>query len=164
MEVKHTCRIPKIFDDAISKIVISKNTTKNKALNEIIQLGLEAYFKKNEPSGSEKIEKSLSLKFDEIQEKLGSLSDQVKDVDLKSYRLNLFMTEFVNVYFDNHDKFISFNNGVLSKLEEYKNQIKFIPQFGFVVLKYMKNILNKDIPDQFYSEVQKIYLAMKNKE
>jgi len=74
------------------------------------------------------------------------------------------MTEFVNVYFDNHDKFISFNNGVLSKLEEYKNQIKFIPQFGFVILKYMKNILNKDIPDQFYSEVEKIYLAMKNKE
>jgi len=164
MEVKHTCRIPKISDDAINKIVISKKTTKNKALNEIIQLGLELYFKKVEPSGSEKIEKSLSLKFDEIQEKLGSLSDQVKDVDLKSYRLNLFMTEFVNVYFDNHDRFISFNNGVLSKLEEYKNQIKFIPQFGFVILKYMKNILNKDIPDQFYSEVEKIYLAMKNKE
>jgi uncharacterized metal-binding protein len=84
MEIQQTCRLPKSIDDAIKKIIISKNISKNKVMNEIIQLGLEAYFKKTRTDEDMKIEKRLLPKFSEIQEKIESLSAQVKGVDLKS--------------------------------------------------------------------------------
>jgi len=161
MEVQFTCRYSKATDDSINKVVIKKKKSKNKVMNEIIQLGLEAYLNKKDTSESEKIEKNLKPRFDEIQEQFNSLSDLIKDFDLKSYRQNIFITEFVRNYFDDPEKFISFDNLITKKVEGYKKQIKFVPELGIVVLKYLKKILEKNIPDQFYSEVESIYLSMK---
>ena len=162
MEIQQTCRVPKSIDDAIKKIIISKKISKNKAMNEIIQLGLEVYFNENKSSESEKIE----TKFDELQnnfqKKMQELSTQIKAVDLKSFRMNVFLTDLAKDIFQDNDKFISFNKGVLGKLDDYKKELKLIPQFGLIVLKYMKDISNKNVPIQFYSEIEKTYSAMMN--
>ena len=163
MEIKNTCRIPESVDDALNKIVVSKKITKNKAMNEIIQLGLEAYFKKTTTDEDMKIEKSLSPKFEEIKEKIESLSAQIKGVDLKSYRMNVFITDFAEAFFDDNDKFKNLNDGTKREVEKFKIHEKQMPKLGSVVLKYMENILNKNLPDQFYSEIEAICLGMNDK-
>ena len=163
MMKQFTCRFEKVVDDAINKITIKENITKNKAMNKIIQLGLDEYFKKTKTTEDVKIEKSLSPKFEEIKEKIESLSAQIKGVDLKSYRMNVFITDFAEAVFDDNDKFKNLNDGTRREVEKFKIQEKQMPKLGSVVLKYMKNILNKNLPDQFYSEIKDISLAINNK-
>jgi hypothetical protein len=163
MEIKNTCRIPESVDDALNQIVVSKKITKNKAMNEIIQLGLEAYFKKTKTDEDMKTEKKLLSKFSEIQEKIEFLSVQVKGVDLKSYRMNVFITDFAEAFFDDNDKFKNLTDGTRREVEKFKIQEKQMPKLGSVVLEYMQNILNKNLPDQFYSEIEAIYSGMNNK-
>ena len=166
MKVQATCRFEKEDDDAIEKISIKENIKKSAATMKIFKLGLEAYYKENKASESEKIEKNLAPKFDKLQEKMQEkfqeLSTQIKDVDLKSVRMNVFLTDLAKDIFQDNDKFISFNNDVLSKLDDHKKRIKYIPPFGLIVLKYMKDISNKSAPIEFYSEIGKIYSAMIN--
>lgn len=162
MKVKNSFRIEKTSDDALEKIRIKEKITKTDAINNIIQLGLEAYLNKKETSESAEIEKSLSPRFDVIQEQFDSLSDQIKDFDLKSYRLNIFLIELAKKYFDDPEKYISFDSLITKKVEGYKKQIKYVPELGIVVLKYLKSILGKNIPDQFFSEIETIYSSMKN--
>lgn len=159
-----TCRFEKSVDDAIDKITIKENTTKNKVMNKIIQMGLDAYFKKNETSENDKIEKKLAPRFDEIEQKMQFFSDQMKDLDLKSYRMNIFITDFAQAFFEGNEKFISLNNDVLNKVKSYRIQIKYIPKLGWIVLKYMQNILKQDIPDQFYSDIKDTHIAMNKKD
>ena len=161
MLIRNTFRFEKSDDDALEKIRIKENITKTKAINNILKLGLESYF--NKPNESENDEKKMSSRFDAVEEKIKALSVQIKDVDLKSFRMNLFITDFAKAFFEDDEKFNHLNDGMVGKLEKYKIQIKYIPKLGFVVLKYMKSILNKNIPTQFYSEIDDIYSAMSNK-
>jgi hypothetical protein len=162
MLVKNSYRIEKSIDVMIDKVCIKENIVKSHAVKKLIQLGLEVYFNENKSSESEKIE----TKFDELQnnfqKKMQDLSTQIKAVDLKSFRMNIFLTDLAKDIFQDNDKFISFNKGVLGKLDDYKKELKLIPQFGLIVLKYMKDISNKNVPIQFYSEIEKTYSAMMN--
>ncbi len=164
MLVRNTFRFEKKDDDALEKIRIKENITKTKAINNIIKLGLEAYFNKNETGEAEKIDKKLAPKFDEIQKKFESLSGQMKDlsiqnmgVDLKSYRMNIFLTDFAKAFFSDDDKYNILNEGTNNEVEKYKFRIKYAPKFGVIVFNYLKAILKRDIPNQFYSEIEEAY-------
>lgn len=156
-------RIENSVIDSLDKIKIKEKISKTEAFDKILKLGLEVYFNENKPSESEKIEKKLSPKFDELQEKIQELSTQIKDVDLKSYRMNVFLTDFANIFFDKPDKFKVLNQGINTQMENYKINVKHIPKLGFIVLKYIQNILNKNPSDEFYSEIERSYSEMINK-
>jgi hypothetical protein len=160
MLIKNTIRLEKPDDDAIEKIKIKENIKKSVAINRIIKLGLEEYYKQKIDSGNTKIDPGVSPKFDELHEKIQALSDQIKDVDLKSYRMNIFVSDFAKAMINDAEKFSALYDGVVKQFEAYKIQLKHTPKLGFVVLKYIKNILAKNIPDQFYSDVEKIYWAI----
>jgi hypothetical protein len=81
-------------------------------------------------------------------------------VDLKSYRMNIFLTDFVKVLFDDDEKFNNLNAGMIAKVEEYKFRINYAPRFGIIVFKYLKGILKKNIPVQFVSEIEEAYSIM----
>jgi hypothetical protein len=163
MEVKNTCRIEKADDDAINRIVVKEKLSKNKALIKIIKLGLNAYFNEKPVPKKENSEDKFLSEIDDLQQKIQDLSLQITDVDLKSYRMNLFITDFAKLFFEGTDKFDSLNQELLVKMERYKTQIKYTPKLGFVVLKHIKDILNRNIPDEFYSEIENISMAMINK-
>lgn len=160
MKVKNSFRVEKSIDDALEKIKIKKKISKTEAINEILELGLEEYYKQKTDSGNTKIDPCVSPKFDELHEKIQALSDQIKDLDLKSYRMNIFVSDFAKAMINDAEKFSVLYDGVVKQLEAYKIQLKHTPKLGFVVLKYIKNILAKNIPDQFYSDVEKIYWAI----
>jgi hypothetical protein len=167
MKIKSSFRLEKTNDDAIEKIRIKESITKTDAVNNILKLGLEAYFNKNE---TEKFEKKLEPKFDEIQKKFEFLSGQMKDlstqtlgVDLKSYRMNIFLTDFAEAFFDDDDKFNLLKERTTKEVIKYRSHIKYAPKFGIIVLSYLKAILMRDIPSRFYSEIEAAYSVMAEK-
>jgi metal-responsive CopG/Arc/MetJ family transcriptional regulator len=162
-------RLEKSVCDSLDKIKIKEKISRTDAIDKILKLGLEEYFKENKTGESEKIEKKLAPKFDEIQKNFESLSGQMKDlstqtmgVDLKSYRMNIFLTDFVREYFQDNDKFTSFNNNILDKMDEYKKHIQHISKLGIIALKYVEGISNRKIPAQFCDEIKAAHLAMIN--
>jgi metal-responsive CopG/Arc/MetJ family transcriptional regulator len=160
-------RLEKSVCDSLDKIKIKEKISRTDAIDKILKLGLEEYFNKNETGEAGKIEKKLELKFEEIQKnfeslsgKMEELSTQTMGVDLKSYRMNIFLTDFVKVLFDDDEKFNNLNAGMIAKVEEYKFRINYAPRFGIIVFKYLKGILKKNIPVQFVSEIEEAYSIM----
>jgi hypothetical protein len=145
--VKHTIL------DTLDKIKIKEKITRTDALDKVLALGLEAYFKENETSGTKK---DLSIRFDDLEKKM-------EEIDLKSFITNTFLADFVKEYFQDNEKFTSFNNNILDKMDEYKKQIQLIPKLGIIALKYVKEISNRKIPTQFCDEIKTAYLAIMDK-
>ena len=153
MLIRNTFRFEESDDDALEKIRIKENITKTKAINNILKLGLEAYFNENKTSETKK---DLSVRFDDLEKKM-------EEIDLKSFRTNIFLADFVREFFQDNDKLTSFNNNILDKMDEYKKQIQLIPQLGIIALKYVKEISNRKIPGQFCDEIKAAHLAIMDK-
>jgi hypothetical protein len=94
---------------------------------------------------------------------MDSFSVQMKDLDYKSFRINISLTEFIKENFQDNVKFASFNNNISNKMDEYKKQIKLIPKFGIIILKYVNDISNRKIPGKFCDEIKSAHLAIMGK-
>jgi hypothetical protein len=80
---------------------------------------------------------------------------KMEEIDLKSFRTNIFLADFIKEYFQDNDN-------ILDKIDEYKKQIQLIPKLGIIALKYVGGISNRKIPAQFCDEVKAAHLAMMN--